>query len=333
MKRILKIKKWQLLRFRSRGAEADLTEADFLSVGKRAFAWKKQLQTVSLPKTCSAVKTEAFRGCRSLEHVILPSESNVGISTAAFRGCSRLAALTNSTNISGIADRAFADCVALSRIEFGHDLRRIGESAFRGCVSLARLSLPSCLQSIGNYAFADCIGLECVEADARLSKLGVAMFRGCTSLKAPVFPEAVHELPRSLFQNCESIEQLSVPASVKRIGRRAFSGCRALSLAEFDLGCTCIGAYAFSQTPSLQRVVLPHSLKRLGFAAFGLGSRRDKITLVVDNEYMLRRMKRLLFWCGSARCVNLCIEGKSLEERKRERRRNTIEQTPTHLID
>ena len=53
----------------------------------------------------------------------------------------------------------------------------------------------------------------------------------------------------------------------------------------------------------------------------------------VETEYMLRRMKIQLILCGSIGRVELIRDGKSIEERKRERRRSTLEQTPVHLIN
>ena len=44
-------------------------------------------------------------------------------------------------------------------------------------------------------------------------------------------------------------------------------------------------------------------------------------------------MKRLLFWCGSADCAEVLVVGKSIEERKRERRRSSLNSGPAHLID
>ncbi len=334
MKEKCKIKRWQLLRFRGKDSVADLTDAAFLSVGKRAFARKKELTHVILPRNCLAVKAEAFRGCCALESVVLPTEStNLGISSAAFRGCAALSRLENSAFMTHVGDRAFADCTSLGEIEPGRDLRRLGEEAFRGCTDLQRVYLPSSLSHIGKRAFADCTGLVSVEADEGLSALAPELFRRCIALTEAVFPAGIREVPRGAYRYCLAIERISVPSTVTRIRARAFSECYALTEVTFELGTARIGAFAFAKTPNLRRVVLPHTLKKLGFGAFGLGRRSKKPVLVVDNEYMLRRMRHQLRMCGSARCVELVIEGKSIEERKRERRRTTIEQTPTHLFD
>ena len=104
---------------------------------------------------------------------------------------------------------------------------------------------------------------------------------------------------------------------------------------ELGLGTARIGAFAFADTPRLREVEIPRTVTRLGFGAFGLGARPDdeKIVLRVENEYMRRRMKRLLLLCGSNRCARVELVGKSIEERKRERHRTELDQKPAHLFD
>ena len=58
----------------------------------------------------------------------------------------------------------------------------------------------------------------------------------------------------------------------------------------------------------------------------------EKITVCVENEYMVRRMKSLLFRCGSAGCTTVKLIGKTVEERKRDRRRANVDAKGTHLI-
>jgi hypothetical protein len=98
-----------------------------------------------------------------------------------------------------------------------------------------------------------------------------------------------------------------------------------------ELGVSAVGAFALANNENLESVTVPHSLSKLGFGAFGLGRREKKTVIYVDNEYMCRRMKRLLFWCGSAGRAIVCMQGKTIEERKRERRRTSLDQKAEHI--
>ncbi len=46
---------------------------------------------------------------------------------------------------------------------------------------------------------------------------------------------------------------------------------------------------------------------------------------------MLRRIRRQLFFCGRAGCAEVSMDGLTIEERKRERRRTTLEKKPEHI--
>lgn len=337
MKPTFKIKNWQLIR--ARGAEGNvvLPEGDFVAVGKRAFVGKhnQYLQSVRIPNGVSVIKAEAFEECNNLRTVILPTGGNIGLSQGVFSGCTRLRTVANSEHIHAIGANAFAGCTSLQRIELGKDLHRIGEGAFFGCRSLSSISLPSDLREVGEGAFAECQELAFYTAPDTLSTLSSEMFRDCVSLREVVIPEAVTVIPWGAFMGCISLGEVKIPANVQTIGARAFENCRKLHTVKMELGVTQIGARAFDNTPALREVFLPHSVKKLGRGAFGTGKRKDgeKITVCVENEYMVRRMKRLLFWSGSAKCTTVKLIGKSIEERKRDRRRASLDAKGTHLIE
>ena len=329
---IIKIKKWQLLRVKKQDQDLDLTGEEFVTVGKKAFRGGKQ-ESVTLPEGISAVKSEAFAGCTRLKKIVLSGSNYIGLSYAVFRNCDRLDEVENSDKISVIGASAFENCSMLKAIELGQELRRIGEYAFRHCHSIKHISIPSCASVIGKGAFRDCTELETVEADARLRAYSADMFRGCLSLKAVDLPTSLTVLPSGVFRDCTSFCNMTVPPQIRLIGNHAFRGCTRLESVTLERGVEKIGAHAFDDTPRLAEVAVPNSLKKLGFGAFGLGKREDKIKIYVENEYMEKRMKRLLFLCGSSNCTEVLVSGKSIEERKRERRRSSLDAAPAHLLD
>lgn len=336
MKPTFKIKNWQLIR--ARGAEGNvvLPKGDFVAVGKRAFAGKhnQYLQSIRIPHGVSVIKAEAFARSQNLRTVILPTSGNIGLSQGVFAGCTRLREVANSEHINSIGALAFSHCSALQHIEFGKDLHRIGEGAFANCSSLTSVALPSSLREIGDGVFVDCRELAFYTAPDSLSALSEEMFLDCVSLREAVIPAAVTVIPYRAFSGCLSLRELTIPVNVQVIEGGAFENCRSLHTVKMELGVTQIGAHAFDNTPALREVFVPHSLKKLGRGAFGTGKRKDgeKITVCVENEYMVRRMKRLLFWSGSANCTTVKLIGKSIEERKRDRRRASLDEKGTHLI-
>lgn len=335
MKTPYTVKKWQLLRWRTKEECVDLGDADFIAVGKRVFYKNRVAEEVVLPASASAIKTEAFAGCKRLWRVALSGDGNVGLSRRAFRGCIRLREVENAHMLSIIGDFAFDGCTNLPQIAFGRDLRKIGEFAFRGCTSITALTLPSCVDLIGRGAFFGCTELETVTMEDSLSALPRDAFRNCISLREVTLSASLHEIPDGAFRGCSALTEVVVPSQITRIGKRAYASCARLSDVVVELGTVTVGARAFADNPRLKTVFLPHSVKRLGFGAFGFGFCRDedKIVISVDNEYMKRRIRNQLLLCGSLGRAKVQVVGKSIEERKRERRRSTLEQKPTHLIE
>ena len=336
MKPTYKIKKWQLLKARDAEGKVTLPAGECVAVGKRAFVGKhnRYLESVTLPEGVTVIKAEAFSRCANLQTVILPSNNNIGFSQGVFAGCGRLREVANGERISAIGALAFSGCTALQKIELGNELSRIGEGAFARCQSLTSVALPLSLREVGDGAFAECTELAFYTAPDTLSVLSKEMFLGCVSLREVSIPAAVTVISEGAFKGCISLREVNIPAGVQTVEARAFENCRKLHTVRMELGVKEIGARAFDSTPALREVFVPHSVKKLGHGAFGTGKQKDgeKITVCVENEYMVRRMKKLLFWCGSAKCTTVKLIGKSIEERKRDRRRANVDAKGTHLI-
>ena len=125
------IKKWQLLKWRSHEELADLSEEDFVAVGKRVFYRSRALEEARMPAKAAAIKTEAFTGCKRLHTVTLPSNNSVGLARRSFADCIRLRNVHNSELISVIGDRAFENC---------RNLPALLQSMARSCVSFDALA-------------------------------------------------------------------------------------------------------------------------------------------------------------------------------------------------
>ena len=336
MKLNYKIKNWQLLKARGLEGKVNLPTGDFVAIGKRAFAGNQNryMESVFIPNDVSVIKAEAFLECKNLRTVILSANNSVGLSEGVFTGCTRLREVANSEYINSIGALAFSNCTALQGISFGKLLHRIGEGAFANCQSLTSIELPASLCEVGKGAFAGCRELAFYSADNALPALSEEMFLDCVSLREVNIPSAVSVIPRSAFGGCISLREVNIPSTVGEIEARAFQNCRNLHTVKMELGVKEIGAHAFDDIPALREVFVPHSLKKLGRGAFGTKKRTDgeKITVCVENEYMVRRMKALLFWCGSANCTTVKLIGKTVEERKRDRRRANVDAKGTHLI-
>ena len=106
----VKIRRWQLLRWRCHREVADLREAEVVAVGKRAFVDQAELEEVLFPPTLSAIKTAAFAGCPHLHRVVFDVQNSVGLAANAFADCGYLREISGSEMLSVIGTGAFARC-------------------------------------------------------------------------------------------------------------------------------------------------------------------------------------------------------------------------------
>ena len=102
--------------------------------------------------------------------------------------------------VTGIWERAFADCNQLVSITLPKGLTEIGELAFRNCKQLINITLPEGLISIG-----------------------VAAFSGCDSLKAVELPSTLQKIDNQAFLLCSSLNEVRLPDHLIKYGAYAFS--------------------------------------------------------------------------------------------------------------
>lgn len=325
------IRQYQLIKHRKAPAITDLSDENFFTVGEKAFFRNQIVEQIIFPPKMTNIKGQAMAKCANLQTVSLNSQGRVGISTAAMADCHRLEQVENMETVTAIGDRAFLNCFLLKNMEFGASLQRIGEGAFENCRSITEIHLPDGVKSIGKYAFSGCRGLQKATVGAGCTVIAKGTFRNCASLSEVNLPDQVVEIQSDAFRNCATLMQFRLPNGVKKLGNRAFLGCRTLKNLTTGANCRKIGAFAFDQNPMLEEVHLSNAVKHLGFGAFGLKKREKKIRICVNNEYMLRKIRRQLLFCGSYRCAEAVMVGKTIAERKRERHRSTLEQTAAHI--
>ena len=201
------------------------------------------------------------------EHVVIP-EGTTTLPDGAFRGCRTLKSVTLPSTLKRIGQAAFEGCSSLTRIDIPSGVETIGYSAFYGCSTLKHVSIPATVTDIDDCAFRRCGALEEVNVPESVVFLGRGAFSRCSELKSIIIPKSVTRLRGFLFTRCSSLESITMhgpvtdidevairlcpnltsiklPNSLKRIGTDAFHGCSQLVL-EVPDSVESIGDYAFS---------------------------------------------------------------------------------------
>ena len=88
------------------------------------------------------------------------------------------------TSLSGdFEDGMFYNCTSLKTINWGANIKTIGNVVFLNCTALTSLTLPATITDLGNHAFFGCSSLETVTVLGNVNSLGRRTFANCPSLQ------------------------------------------------------------------------------------------------------------------------------------------------------
>jgi len=141
------------------GAVTRVDVGNNVIIGDGAFDNCRNLQTVSIPPTVTAIGGGAFFGCYSLKSISLPS----GVTTIplnAFRECHALSSVSFSSAVNAIGYDAFENCYSLRSVDIPAGITSIASKTFYGCQCLTRIDIPSSVTNIASDVFPKCQGLK-----------------------------------------------------------------------------------------------------------------------------------------------------------------------------
>ena len=213
-------------------------------IGRGAFKWCKSLESITLPSTVTHIGPSAFWGCENLREVVL-NEGLKKIMMHAYYECRSLQRITLPSTVTDIGVEAFSNCDDLKEVVLNDGLKDIGEFAFSGSKSLQRITIPSSVTNIDD-----------------------AVFAGCKKLEEVVLNEGLMTLGKALFGDCDSLRSITLPSTVIDIGARAFSGCTNLRAVVLNEGLVKIRNNAFDECNSLESITIPSSVIQIGTEAF-----------------------------------------------------------------
>ena len=158
------------------------------------------ISTVTIPYQVTNYY-RAFNGCKSLEKVVIESQSDTipsgGSAQGVFQNCIKLKSVTLPEWVTTIGDYAFSGCTSLKDTAFLKDVKSIGDFAFQNAGLSGNLVLNA--TSIGYKAFINCVNLGPNVCFANVATIGAngntTVFNDCTGLTGVKYIQQEQKTP------------------------------------------------------------------------------------------------------------------------------------------
>lgn len=158
------------------------------------------ISTVTIPYQVTNYY-RAFNGCKSLEKVVIESQSDTipsgGSAQGVFQNCVKLESVTLPEWVTTIGDYAFSGCTSLKDTAFLKDVKSIGDFAFQNAGLSGNLVLNA--TSIGYKAFINCVNLGPNVCFANVATIGAngntTVFNDCTGLTGVKYIQQEQKTP------------------------------------------------------------------------------------------------------------------------------------------
>lgn len=143
----------------------------------------------------------AFNGCKSLEKVVIESQSDTissgGSAQGVFQNCTNLKSVILPEWVTTIGNYAFSGCTSLKDTAFLKDVKSIGDFAFQNAGLSGNLVLNA--TSIGYKAFINCVNLGPNVCFANVATIGAngntTVFNNCTGLTGVKYIQQEQKTP------------------------------------------------------------------------------------------------------------------------------------------
>ena len=248
-------------------------------IGQCAFKDCKGMSSVKIPSTVKSFGSwGVFAGCSGLTSVVIP-DGVKSIEECAFWGCSNLKSVTIPPSVTKISDAAFGCCGGLASLTIPPTVKELRTQVFFGCGALKSVTIPASVEKIGWAAFVYSGELKEINVDPQnkwfTSVDGALYTKDLTELVAcpnaltslTIHP-SVKKLRAAAIISCGKLESLTIPEGVTEIGWQAIKDCVSLKSVKIPSTVKSIAEIAFCNCRSLTSVTIPESVSSIGKRAF-----------------------------------------------------------------
>ena len=176
---------------------------DVVYIGKVLYKHNNaKLSAAVVKEGTISITTRAFSGCKSLQHISIPSSVKY-VDRIAFNDCSSLASITVDDGNPWLDSRDNCNAIIETKTNklivgcrntiIPNTVTSIGYSAFDDCYNLTSITIPNSVTSIGSSAFYDCYNLTSITIPNSVTSIGYSAFYGCDNLSEIHLPTGMED--------------------------------------------------------------------------------------------------------------------------------------------
>ena len=161
--------------------------------------------------------------------------------------------------LTGIGERACANCTVLGTIPIPDTVTYIADGAFADCQNITEMTIPKSVLDIGTGIFEGCSSLATIHVEKSnpyYTDLGENMIVNYLTATLVACGVNVTEIPAHIeiiedgvFKGSEALTEITLPPMLLSIGNNAFADCRNLTTVNCPDSVDWMGYGVFENTP------------------------------------------------------------------------------------
>lgn len=274
---------------------------------------------VKVPDEVFIIGKGAFKGCASIEEIILP-ETITRIMDTAFKGCRKLRKINFPSQLTYIGEYAFHRCHSLERVELSDSVKKLNSCAFLYCDSLEYVSMPGVI-NLERHVFSNDENLKAIEVSKDLNISSICdVFTGCGKVARICLTDktsfdiesvidiiasnsnvnpVVKAIVRDIYRMMEiddkiltrfliNAKEVEIPKGITRIGKSCFFDRKGIVFVKFPETLNNIESRAFRNCISLESIEFASENVTISSDAFKNCTTLKYITLSNGQTYELK---------------------------------------------